>query len=123
METAFIVTASAWLLLFALSNGSLLLAMLTWLIQSLPQVMLPGALRTGWRMGLLALGCLLIISGIVLREAFSEYPLAGPEGFMSWSLTIAGCLTPLGTFVAATILPTSVCWFWERHARAVHQPH
>jgi hypothetical protein len=68
----------------------------------------------------MALGCVLMVSCIVLEDAFHEYPLASPEGFMKWIMTMAGSMKPLGAFAAITILPTGVCWFWERHTRRVY---
>jgi hypothetical protein len=98
-----------------------LMAIFLWLNRKrLDPSRLPHILQAGWKSGLLSLVCVLTASTINLIVNFSEYPLQelSIDAVMMWSKYMTRGVTGVAKFAVISILPTGVCWFWERKLRA-----
>ncbi|QIF02099.1 hypothetical protein [Roseimicrobium sp. ORNL1] len=121
LDPLLILLAITWLVSGFMAYGHVLMATVSWLDRKWPDPAgLSQDLQTGWKCGLLSLGCVVTVLIIILILTCSNHPLTefSVTAVMEWSkhFKTAFILTSLPAVIA--ILPTGVCWFWERGLRA-----
>lgn len=113
--------AIIWLVSGLAAYGCVLSAIDLWLFWKSPDPsQLPHTLLTGWKSGILSLGCVFTVLIIILILTCSNHPLPrfSVTAVMEWSKHFTTDFILTGPPAVITIVPTGICWFWERSLRA-----